>query len=122
MTASNAQDRTARIRDLNDQLRRNFASAPSKIIGTAKVLLTPGLRGLSDTDLAKVVAAVTSFDAFTPDNDPHGEHDFGAIDIAGQRYFFKIDYYDETLTHGAPDPADARATVRVLTIMRADEY
>ncbi len=62
MTASNAQDRTARIRDLNDQLRRNFASTPSKIIGAAKVLLTSGLRDLSDTDLARVVAAVTSFE------------------------------------------------------------
>ena len=48
-------------------------------------------------------------------------HDFGAFDHAGERYMFKIDYYDRDLEHAAEDPADASKTTRVLTIMRADD-
>src|SRR6266851_7973859 len=34
------------------------------------------------------------FSEFTPDNDPHGEHDFGNFELAGREFFFKLDYYD----------------------------
>jgi len=34
---------------------------------------------------------VESFDSFTEDNDPHGEHDFGAFEHEAQRIFWKID-------------------------------
>ena len=44
------------------------------------------------------------------------------MDEAGERYFFKIDYYDKNTEFGSPDPADPAVTTRVLTIMRADEY
>ena len=63
-----------------------------------------------------------AFDAFTEDNDPHGEHDFGAFDHAGHRIFWKIDYYDQSLEFGSENPADPAKTTRVLTIMLADEY
>ena len=36
--------------------------------------------------------------------------------------FFKIDYFDRTLIHHSPDPADPAVTERVITIMLADEY
>jgi predicted amidohydrolase len=58
---------------------------------------------------------------YTPDNDPHGEHDFGAIDRC-RDLFFEIDYYDQSQTVGLPDPANMAATHRVLSAMRADEY
>ena len=69
-----------------------------------------------------VPAKVIAFDAFTADNDPHGEHNFGAFDYAGERIFWKIDYYDEALEFGLEDPADPARTTRVLTIMLALEY
>jgi hypothetical protein len=55
-------------------------------------------------------------------NDPHEEHDFGAFDADGQRVFFKIDYYDESLSYHSPDPTDPAVTKRVITIMLAEEY
>jgi hypothetical protein len=55
-------------------------------------------------------------------NDPYEEHDFGAFDADGQRVFFKIDYYDESLSYHSPDPADPAVTKRVITIMLAEEY
>jgi len=55
-------------------------------------------------------------------NDPHGEHDFGAVEEAGVRYFWKIDYYDRDMTMGSDDPADPEVTTLVLTVLLASEY
>jgi hypothetical protein len=106
--------RTGRIRALNDALR-------TKGMG-GRVLLTSGVAALSEQARQQVLGAVQAFDAFTPGNDPHGEHDFAVLAVAGQRVMFKIDYYDSNLTHGSPDPADPQVTTRVLTIMLASEY
>jgi hypothetical protein len=54
--------------------------------------------------------------------DPYGEHDFGNFEVAGQKFFFKIDYYDPNLEFGSEDPGDPQKTTRVLTIMLAEEY
>jgi hypothetical protein len=105
---------TARIRRLNDDLRRTFSGG--------KVVMTDGVAALPEADLAQLLERVRHFDDFTKDNDPHGEHDFGAIDLAGQIYFFKVDYYATDMDGGSEDPADPTKTTRVLTIMRDDEY
>jgi hypothetical protein len=55
-------------------------------------------------------------------NDPHEEHDFGAFEVEGHKIFFKIDYYDATLTCHSPDASDPAVTKRVITIMLAEEY
>jgi hypothetical protein len=104
---------TDRIRDLNDAFRRSFCGG--------RVMMTCGVDALDDADRMALLAAVQSFDAFTADNDPYGEHDFGSLDI-GDRFFWKIDYYDVNCHGGTPDPADPAITTRVLTIMRAEEY
>jgi hypothetical protein len=85
-------------------------------------MLTAGVNELPLDVKARVILAVQSFNNFTKDNDPHGEHDFGAIDLEGERYFFKLDYYTPDLSASSDDPADPEKTARVLTIMRADEY
>ncbi|WP_316188837.1 DUF3768 domain-containing protein [Bradyrhizobium sp. SZCCHNS1054] len=104
-----------RIRSLNDRFRRSL------VLG-GTVLLTPGVTSLEPDSLAQLLESVREFDSFTPDNDPYGEHDFGSIDHESERYFFKIDYYDQSRAMGSPDPADPTVTQRVMTIMRADEY
>jgi hypothetical protein len=103
-----------RIRELNDVFRTTWL--------TGKVLLTSGIQNLPDTTQSRIVEAVQGFDTFTPDNDPHGEHDFGAVTVEGHKVFWKIDYYDPTLQYGSEDPANPAVTKRVLTIMLAEEY
>ena len=85
-------------------------------------MITSGVAALPDPEKAKVLEAFRSFNDFNEENDPHGEHDFGSFELAGEKYFFKIDYYDPEMSAGSEDPADPEKTTRVLTIMRADEY
>jgi len=33
-----------------------------------------------------------------------------------------MNYYDPDMCHGSEEPADASKTIRVLMVMRADEY
>lgn len=106
---------TARIRELNDTFRRDFPAGGKRFI-------TDGIFALDEADRAAILEKVRSFDRFTEDNDPHGEHDFGSIDHNGERIFWKIDTYDRACEFGSDDPADPAKTTRVLTIMLADEY
>ncbi|GAA3075346.1 DUF3768 domain-containing protein [Rhizobium viscosum] len=107
---------TLRIRLLNDQLRA-FPFPPR-----GEMVMTCGVADLPADDLSEVLHQVRTFDAFTADNDPHGEHDFGNFTYNGVRYSWKIDYYDRDKEYGSPDPSDPAVTCRVLTVMRADEY
>jgi hypothetical protein len=102
---------------LNDQLRLTMATS-----SRGRVVMTAGVAALPEEDVARVLDRVRRFDEFTPENDPHGEHDFGSFDVAGTTYFFKVDYYSPDMEGGSEDPADPDKTTRVLTIMRADEY
>jgi hypothetical protein len=105
---------TNRIRELNDNLRSTFTGG--------RVVMTDGVGVLPENELAQLLERVRRFDEFTRDNDPHGEHDFGTVDLAGRSYFFKVDYYAPDMEGGSEDPADPEKTTRVLTIMRAEEY
>ncbi len=107
-------DRKRLISDLNDQLRETFSGG--------RVMMTRGVQALPDDERAQLLRAVREFEAFDTANDPHGEHDFGRVLVAGQGYFWKIDYYDVDLQYLSPDPADAAVTTRVMAIMREDEY
>lgn len=107
-------ERIARIRNANDCARATLAFR--------SVLVTVGVRSLHEEATSAALAKVRSFDAFTTDNDPYGEHDLGSFKLGGERLFWKIDYYDRTLSAGSPDPADPSVTARVLTIMLASEY
>lgn len=105
-----------RIRDLNDDFRRTLH--PS----LGRTVLTAGVNALPADEQKAAIEKVKAFDAFDPDNDPLGEHDFGSFDSDGQRFFWKIDYYDLNLEFGSADPADPSKTTRVLTLMLAAEY
>jgi hypothetical protein len=105
-----------RIRELNDALRTSFDPKLGKIV------MTSGFDALASDVKAMAIRKVVTFSDFSPDNDPHKEHDFGSFELAGQSFFWKIDYYDSTLAFGSDDPSDPELTTRVLTLMLAEEY
>lgn len=104
----------ARIAELNDHARQTFTDC--------RVCVTPGIQALGEEVLHTILLAVQQFDAFTPDNDPYEEHDFGKIDVGEYVIFWKFDYCDLDLSMHSPDPSDLTVTARVLTVMLADEY
>jgi hypothetical protein len=108
------ESKTDRIRELNDAFRHTFVGGAG--------MITAGVEAMPLDQRRSLLQKVRSFEAFGENNDPHGEHDFGAVDEAGVLCFWKIDYYDRKTEFGSPDPADPAVTTRVLTIMRADEY
>ena len=126
-----AREQTARIARLNDLARRAMGVACTAVA-------TAGFRSLSDNDQSKVRELIETFDAFTEDNDPHGERDFGCIyqlcdgswtterphlrDDERERVFWKLDYYDRDMQFASEDAANPAITRRVLTIMLSDEY
>lgn len=110
--------RTAKVRELNDAFRRKLPRTGKGY----RLNVTAGVASLGAAQLAELLLGVRSFTEFSPDNDPHGEHDFGAIDQNNVHYFWKIDCYDQWVQFGSPDPTDPSVTTRVLSIMRADEY
>ncbi len=111
----NTDTTTARIAALNDEARRNSTDG-------SMFLITCGIKALPAADQEAIVGRVFAFADFTPENDPHGEHDFGAFDHNGQRIFWKVDCYDRDMRHGSEDPSDPQQTRRVLTVMLAEEY
>ena len=107
-----------KIRQLNDSFRKTFLGG--------RVVITRAISAWPDHVQVQVMRLVQQFDAFTPDNDPNGEHDmiFLDFDYAGYRekVIGKIDYYDKELRFGSPDPSDPAKTTRILTIMLASEW
>jgi hypothetical protein len=119
------------IRRLNDAARSNPGLA-------SLANVTMGFQSLPELDRLAALVAITRFAKFDGDNDPYGEHDFGAVyklasggrtqdcpndaETIAQTVFWKIDYYDPSLTYGSEAPWDAEQTKRVLTIMLASEY
>jgi Protein of unknown function (DUF3768) len=103
-----------RIRALNDDLRQH-------LIGGGAVI-TQGVAALGQEAVERIVQTIAVFDDFCHANDPHGEHDFGSFEVDDNTIFFKIDYFNASLTCHSPDPADPTVTERVITIMLAEEY
>ena len=107
-------DKRARIRTLNDLLRTTHRGG--------KIILTSGIVALGHAGMSEVLAEVAKFDTWNVANDPYDEHDFGAVEAAGERLFWKIDYLTPDMAAGAEDPSDPRRCLRVLTLMLASEY
>lgn len=103
-----------RIRELNDLFRTEGR-------GSGSVVISTGIRATGREFLVKAAEAVQSFTAFTDENDPWGEHDYGSVEVDGQKVFWKIDYFSPDLATMADNPANEGQTHRVLTIIRAEE-
>ena len=114
MAQALAHDAASRIRVLNDNFRSTFIGG--------QVVMTQGVNALPIDTKARLILTVQRFGEFSAENDPHREHDFGSFEVKGEKYFWKIDYFAPDMDGGSEDPADPEKTMRVLTIMQAEEY
>lgn len=106
--------RAEMIARLNDALRKTGEGGV--------IVVTRGVRVLPSFTPTELLSALANYDGFDPDNDPHGERDFGDLDLFGAELLWTIDYYDLAMRYGSGDPADDAQTCRVLTVMLACEY
>ena len=104
----------ARIRELNDAFRKTFAGG--------KMVMTASVAALPEMVKSSALAKVAEFRDFMPENDPHGEHDFLSFDHYNRTFFWKCDYYNTAMDGGSEDPADPEQTIRVGTLMLAEDY
>jgi hypothetical protein len=107
MDTQQVQNETAaQIAALNDAARSNAFN----------YMATRGVMSLDEVTISDIFVAVQDFSKFTEDNDPYGEHDFGSFTVAGNKVFWKIDYYTQDLSSGC-DPLDPKCR-RVVTIFQ----
>lgn len=104
----------ARVRDLNDQFRQDRKGGYYRLTGR--------MVALGYEKCTEVLQAIAAYDDFTPDNDPPGLHDFGCVTVAGELYFWNIDYLDKSEMNESSDPADPSVTVRILEIMSSSDF
>jgi hypothetical protein len=102
------------IRLLNDELRIHHRGG--------RIVITRGIQALGAEAVQRIDQAIASFDRFTKDNDPYGEHDFGSFEVNGHQFLWKIDYYNAQCLCASEDPSDPEKTTRVLTLMLAQDY
>lgn len=101
-----------RIAALNDAHRSSLRGC----------VLGEGVAQLPAPTVAALLSKVAEIKPWDAGNDPYHEHDFGCIEVDGERLFWRIDYYDADLQFHSPDPSDPSVTRRVLTITRAEDY
>ena len=105
---------TRKIRELNDSFRQTGIGG--------QILYTNGIKGFGPEFIRRCMQAISAFDDFNEDNDPHKEHDFGKCTVEGTDIFWKIDYYDTSMQYASPNPAVEAITCRVMTVMLVEEY
>lgn len=106
--------RAEAIARLNDQLRKTGTG------GT--IMITQGVRAITGFDAEVLATELANYSDFDPDNDPHGERDFGCLTLWGYDLLWKVDAYDRELKFGSDDPANPEVTHRVLTVLLAREW
>jgi hypothetical protein len=90
--------RTQRIRDLNNQFRKSIARG--------MYVRSPGISDLGEEAVDRIVKAVAALEAIYPTDHPHEEHALGTFEAEGRTMVFKIYYFDADLKCQSPDPAD----------------
>lgn len=105
---------TEQIRIINDTLRKSLCARNVNGI-RGKLLLTSGVCAYPQDAVARLLKEVSQFDKFTPDIDPHQEHDMGTIHLFGKKFYFKFSYYDSRCEMFGHD-------IHAMLIMLAEEY
>lgn len=110
--------KSEQIAKLNDAFRKSIFNQPH-----GRVLMTSGLRSVFNGGaILSIFEYVKDFNDFQEENDPYGEHDFGAFTYQDERIIWKFDYYDQAFEYHSADPANPDITNRVLTIMLGSDW
>lgn len=111
-----------RIAEQNDQFRSNIVNGGPAGTPQGRVVVTRAVAAMGAAFHIATAHAVAADSMFSEDNDPDGDHSFGAVTIAGCKVWWKIDLYDLAYEWGSEAPDDATKTRRVLTIMFPSDY
>lgn len=114
MTEEENAERLRTLAKLNDE----FRATPTG----RRLVMTAGIACLDRNTRLRVIETVQNLSSFTPENDPMGEHNLGFFRLGDQGFFWRIDYYDPTYRRHSDDPSDQSLTIRVMTLMLAEEY
>jgi hypothetical protein len=104
-----------KIQELNDRFRKG-----DHTLGHQKT--SAMVQSLSLDAQRELFRLVRNFNQFDEENDPYHEHDFSSIELEGQIWYWKIDYFDLELKYRSDDPSNPAITRRVMTIMHSSEY
>jgi hypothetical protein len=109
---------TVNTRELNDRLRINGSDAE---IG--RVTMTAMVMSMKPDKFFELLDKVRGY-KFTEDDDPYNEHDFGVVEVDGDTFIWKIDYYNNMYDTGVDHAQVNNSEVckRLLTIMHDSEY
>lgn len=110
-------EKKARIRELNDELRTRRSQRNGKIIVMGDLINETG----DGEKMTKILDAIRDHDNWEG-NDPYGEHDFGKVAVDGEEFIFKIDYYALNEEHLSEHPEDPNVTIRVMSVFYAHDY
>jgi hypothetical protein len=102
----------------NDTFRATMILTPRHKIILSECVAN--LRECNPRQYQELLTTVREFTAFSEENDPHQEHDFGSTAVGETTYFWKIDYFDSDFQFGL-NPYEEK-TALALTIMEASEY
>ena len=72
--------------------------------------------------MAAALLKLAEFKDWTPDIDPHGEHDYLSFDLCNREFAFIIQYYDLKMENASIDPANPSVTKRIGTLMLTHEW
>lgn len=117
LDAEREASRASRIAASNDAFREVITRHPANGMLVLSRALTTTNWNLQE----RLLDAVRSFDRFPVEDDPYGEHDFGAFTLDDENLFWKIDVYGSPECFEGGDPLDP-AAFRVLTIMFAEDW
>jgi hypothetical protein len=107
--------KTTTIAELNDRFRKGDRSL-------GRHMASEIVNALDPYEQLALTHLVREFNDFNEGNDPYGEHDFGTVEFQGEKWLFKIDYYDTEFEYGSDDPSNPAETQRLMTILHSSEY
>lgn len=119
----NAGLRAALIAQQNDVFRQSACGFSNGTVAPeGRLVVTNGVSAEGPAFQMVLLERIARFKDFTPDNDPHGWHEFGEVLVNEKRVWFKLDLYDEAYNMGSAVPHDPERTRRVMILLFPEEY